>query len=208
MKVKTPLLSGRLVKRYKRFLADVVCDVTGETLTIHCPNSGSMKGVVAPGTRVWFSRSTNVNRKLPYTWEISSEGNVLVGVNTQTPNLLVSDGLKESFFEPFREYPEFVREIRVGTETRIDFLLHATPTHPPCYIEVKNVHMNQNGIAAFPDAVTTRGTKHLETLVKLNKDGSEIDLDNYTEFDYIIDNYGTLDEFIEKIEQLKKRIEK
>ena len=209
MQFDSPLLSGRLIKRYKRFMADVICDQTGKTITIHCPNSGSMKGVVEPGAKVWFSKAKNKNRKLLFTWELSTENDILVGVNTQTPNTLVAEGLTEKFFKPFQEYGDFLREVRIpNTDSRIDFVLKPRSSNVSCYIEVKNVHMNQDGVAAFPDAVTVRGTKHLETLMHLKSQGFRAvmiyivqrnDLDTFTVAESIDPVYArTLRESINK----------
>ncbi len=159
-----------LIKRYKRFLADVSLLETGETLTVHCPNSGRMTGVQTPGTQIWIRNSLNPNRKLTYTWEISQENGQLVGVNTHLPNLLVAEALAAQELDIFTSYTSFKREVACGKNSRIDFLL-TNGQDTPCYLEVKNVHLNLDGKAAFPDAVTARGTKHLLELISLKEQG-------------------------------------
>ncbi len=167
-----PLLKGKLIKRYKRFLADVCLENKEAPVTIHCPNSGSMLGLTKEGTSVWVSTSPNLSRKLPYTWEIGEEEGVLVGVNTQNPNRLVAEGLKQKFFSPFLEYTTFRQEVPTGTNSRLDFVLEKEGK-PPCYLEVKNVHLKKDIYAAFPDSITDRGTKHLEELISLKQQGAQ-----------------------------------
>lgn len=169
MRFLPPLEPAFLIKRYKRFLADVRL-LTGETITIHCPNSGSMKGIQVPGTQIWIRRSPNPNRKFAYTWELSQENGILVGVNTHLPNLLVSEAFTHKELDLFKAYSSFKREVSVGKNSRIDFLLFPEEG-PLCYVEVKNVHLNLDGQAAFPDSVTTRGTKHLLELMTLKAQG-------------------------------------
>ncbi len=170
MRFLPSLESAVLIKRYKRFLADVTLLSTGEKLTIHCPNPGSMIGVQTPGTQIWIRNALNPLRKLAYTWELSQENNCLVGVNTHLPNLLVSEALTHKSLDPFISYTSFKKEVSCGKNSRLDFLL-TNDQDPPCYLEVKNVHLNINGNAAFPDAVTTRGTKHLLELIALKEQG-------------------------------------
>lgn len=166
------LLKGQLIKRYKRFLADVYLENKETPVTIHCPNSGSMLGLTKEGSSVWVSTSTNISRKLPYTWEIGEEENVMVGVNTQNPNRLVAEALQQKFFSPFLEYTTFKQEVPIGKNSRLDFVLQKDGK-PPCYLEVKNVHLKKDTYAAFPDAVTDRGTKHLEELISLKQQGAQ-----------------------------------
>ncbi len=170
MRFILPLTSATVIKRYKRFLADVLLTETNEQVTIHCPNSGSMMGLQMPGTKIWMSRSLNPNRKLAYTWEISEVEDTLVGINTQIPNTLVYEALCHGVLPSLKDYTEVLREVNYGQNSRIDFLLKAENI-PPCYVEVKNVTLNLDGIAAFPDSVTTRGTKHLTELTHMKNQG-------------------------------------
>jgi sugar fermentation stimulation protein A len=170
MRFPTPLIPARLVKRYKRFLADVVLD-TGETLTAHVANPGAMTGLAPPGARVWLSKSADPKRKLPYSWELVEvdfgTGMELVGVNTAHPNPLVAAALAQRAIAEVAGYASVRREVKYGQKSRVDFLLEA-PDRPPCYLEVKNVHlMRQPGLAEFPDAVTSRGARHLDELADM-----------------------------------------
>ncbi len=175
MRFAAPLLPATLVKRYKRFLADVVLP-TGETVTVHCANPGSMIGLAAPGARVWLSRSSNPGRKLAHSWELIEvdlgTGAELVGINTAHPNALAAEALAAGAIPELVGYAAVRREVRYGKGSRVDFLL-AGPHRPACYVEIKNVHlMRQAGLAEFPDAVTRRGTKHLGELGDMVAGGS------------------------------------
>lgn len=170
MRFGSPLIKGTLIKRYKRFLADVYLEGHSKPVTIHCPNSGSMLGLTKEGSSVWASKSLNLKRKLPYTWEIGEEDGVLVGVNTQNPNKIIAEALKEKIFNPFIEYTSFKKEVCVGANSRIDFALEHEG-RISCHIEVKNVHLKRDKQAAFPDAKTVRGVKHLEELISLKHQG-------------------------------------
>jgi sugar fermentation stimulation protein A len=164
-----PLIPGILVKRYKRFLADVRLE-NGETVTAHCPNSGSMKASAEPGRPVYLSRSDNPKRKLAYTWELIHMPGSLVGVNTLLPNRLVHAAIAAGEVEALRGYSNIRREVSIGNHSRIDLMLSGGPM-PPCYVEVKNCTWVQEGIAQFPDAVTQRGKKHMTALRDLTKEG-------------------------------------
>ncbi len=173
MKFPDPLLKGTLVKRYKRFLADVVLD-SGEAVVAHCANSGSMLSVNTPGAEVWVSPARNPERKLRYTWEMIRIGGKLVGINTQHPNLLAAEAVAAGALPELAGYTVVRREVKYGRNSRIDLLLEADG-RPPCYVEVKNVTMRRDltdaGAAEFPDAITARGAKHLDELAAMKAEG-------------------------------------
>jgi sugar fermentation stimulation protein A len=167
MRFPAPLIPATLVKRYKRFLADVTLE-SGETITVHIANPGAMSGLATPGARIWLSKSDSATRKLPHSWELVEvdfgTGPELVGVNTAHPNALVGLALAAGAIPELAGYQTIRREVKYGKNSRVDFLLE-DPARPPCYVEIKNVHlMRQTGLAEFPDAVTARGAKHLEEL--------------------------------------------
>jgi sugar fermentation stimulation protein A len=167
MRFSAPLFQATLVKRYKRFLADVELS-SGETVTVHCANPGSMIGLSSPGARIWLSKSANPKRKLVHSWELIEvdlgTGAELVGINTAHPNALAAEAIAAGLIPELAGYATARREVRYGSHSRIDFLLEAAG-RPPCYLEIKNVHlMRQPGAAEFPDAVTRRGAKHLGEL--------------------------------------------
>jgi sugar fermentation stimulation protein A len=167
MRFPTPLVPGRLIRRYKRFLADVRLD-TGEVITAHCANPGSMMGLNVPDARVWLSRSANAARKLPLSWELAEidfgAGHEIVGINTAHPNALVAEAITAGTIPELSGYSSLRREVAYGKASRVDIVLTAED-RPPCFVEVKNVHlMRRPGLAEFPDSVTARGAKHLEEL--------------------------------------------
>ena len=171
MQFPTPLLKGRLLQRYKRFLADVTLSESGETVTAHCANPGSMFGVAEPGSEVWLSIADNPKRKLKYTWELVRVGRYLVGINSSVANALAAEAIDAGWIGELAGYASLRREVKYGENSRVDLLLEA-PDRPPCYVEVKNVHLKRQsgllaGLAEFPDAVTARGTKHLGELGKV-----------------------------------------
>jgi sugar fermentation stimulation protein A len=168
MQYPQPLVQGRLIRRYKRFLADVVLD-DGEDVTAHCPNTGAMLGCQEPGSRVWLSRSGSASRKYPYTWELVETGcGVLVGIHTGRTNALVAEALAAGVIGELDGYAAVRREVRVaGSGSRLDFRLDDGPG-PPCYLEVKNVTAAVDaGMALFPDAVSTRAARHVADLAAL-----------------------------------------
>ncbi len=171
MRFASPLTRGRLIQRYKRFFADVELD-GGETVTVHCANPGSMLGVAVPGAEVWLSRASNPNRKLALTWELIRIGSSLVGINAMHANPVVAAAIAAGAIAELAGYARARREVRYGKNSRIDILLE-DDARPPCFVEIKNVHLARRPpLAEFPDAVTARGAKHLAELVRVVGDGA------------------------------------
>lgn len=163
------LFKGRLIKRYKRFLADVKLD-SGETVTAHCSNSGRMTGCNQPGQPVYLSYHDNPKRKLKYTWEMIEMPTSMVGVNTLVPNRLVAKALGSGQVPELAGYDRVATEVRVNSSSRLDLKLTGHGL-PDVYVEVKNCTLVVDGCARFPDAPTTRGQKHLNELARLKADG-------------------------------------
>jgi sugar fermentation stimulation protein A len=196
-----PLISGKLIKRYKRFLADIEL-ATGEIITAHCPNTGPMKGVCEPDSLVRVSKSNNPKRKLAYTWETILVDNTWVGVNTGLPNKVIKLALEQKLFPQLATRYDSIRsEVPYGKErkSRVDFLLSKTE-QLDIYLEVKSVTLTQGKIALFPDTVTTRGQKHFLELMALIPDAKPVmlyfinrgDCDRFAPGDLYDPNYGTL----------------
>ena len=175
MKFISPLVPATLIRRYKRFLADVEL-ADGNIITVHVANPGAMTGLQTTGARVWLSKSPSTTRKLPYSWELIEVdfggGAELVGVNTAHPNTIVAEALAQDSIPELAGYASIRREVKYGKSSRIDVLLEHEG-RPPCYVEVKNVHlMRQTDLAEFPDSVTVRGAKHLDEMAAMVSTGA------------------------------------
>ena len=170
MKFKERLLQGTLIKRYKRFFVDI--KYKNKIITGHCPNSGSMMGLLNKGNKVWFSRSNNPSRKLKHTLEIIEVEKKMVGINTLFSNKIVLDALNQKKIKNLIKFNNIKAEVKFSDNTRFDFLI--SNNKKKCFLEVKNVTLSRKKeIAEFPDAVTSRGTKHLNELINAKKKGYE-----------------------------------
>jgi sugar fermentation stimulation protein A len=171
VKFPVELIEGRLLKRYKRFLSDIELS-TGELITAHCPNTGSMKRCQQDSARVWLSKSDNPKRKLAYTWElVEVDEQYLACINTGYPNKLVGEAIANGIVTELVGYAEQKAEVKYGEKSRIDWLLTGDDGRK-CYVEVKNVTLlEEDGLGYFPDAVTDRGRKHLYELAKMVEEG-------------------------------------
>ena len=168
MKFKERLLQGILIKRYKRFFVDI--KYQNKTITAHCPNSGSMLGLLNSGNIVWFSMNDNPKRKLKYTLQMIEVEKKLVGVNTHITNKIFLEAIEGKKIKNLIKFDNIRTEVKFSTNTRFDFLI--SNNKEKCFLEVKNVTLvRNNNIAEFPDAVTSRGIKHLKELVNANKKG-------------------------------------
>lgn len=197
MRFDSELVPGKLIQRYKRFLADVEM-ADGRVVTAHCANPGSMMGVNEPGSNVWLSPSPNPKAKLPFRWEIIEVGGALVGINTSRPNRIVEEAIAGGEIQELSGYGGIRREVKYGENSRIDLLLEEPGA---CYVEVKNVTLRRAGRAEFPDAVTKRGAKHLRELTDVVKSGGRAvmfylaqrdDCDAFGVADDIDPDYGRL----------------
>ncbi len=176
MRFENELQQGTLIKRYKRFLADIKTE-GGELITIYCPNTGSMKNCQEPGSRVWYTKSNNSKRKYACTWELVEVAQKhIVGINTGLANTLVYEAIAADRIEQLRGYQSIRTEVPYGEQrSRIDLLLENpdTKSDPSCFVEVKNVSLGMGeGLGIFPDAVTKRRQKHLQELLHMYRSGS------------------------------------
>lgn len=173
MQFPEPLIRGTLIKRYKRFLSDHRLE-DGSTVTAHCANPGAMLGLTEPGVETWLSPARNPKRKLRHTWElirVAAGESGLVGINTALPNSIVAEAIAAGRVSELGGYASIRREVKYGKNSRIDILLERDGA-PPCYVEVKNVHLRrQANLAEFPDSITARGTKHLRELAAVAEAG-------------------------------------
>ena len=171
MNFENKLISGFLIKRYKRFFVDI--KINNQIVTAHCPNTGSMYGLLKEGNKVWLSKSNNPNRKLKYTLEIIENNNSKVGINTHSSNKIVLNALQNNSIDEFKNISNIKPETKFGTNTRFDFLISSKKSK--IFIEVKNVTLSRRKkIAEFPDAVTTRGLKHINELLKASEKNYKI----------------------------------
>ena len=171
MNFENKLISGLFIKRYKRFFVDI--KIKNQIITAHCPNTGSMYGLLKEGNRVWVSKSKNPNRKLKYTLEIIQDKKSMVGVNTHSTNKIVKHGLQNNLIQEFKDIMTIEPEIRFGLNTRFDFLISFKKSK--AFVEVKNVTLSRKKkVAEFPDAITSRGLKHINELMKASKKGYKI----------------------------------
>ncbi|MCG7200907.1 DNA/RNA nuclease SfsA [Marinobacter pelagius] len=202
MKYSEPLVEGRLIRRYKRFLADIRLP-DGEEVTAHCPNTGSMRGCQPDNARVWLSQSNNPKRKLKYTWElVETRPGVLACVNTARPNAQARHAIESGVVSELAGYGQCRSEVKYGGEkSRIDLLLSGHDHRPDAWVEVKNVTLDENGAGYFPDAVTTRGQKHLRELMGQVEQGergvlffvvNHTGIDEVRPADHIDPTYGRL----------------
>ena len=171
MNFENKLLSGIFIKRYKRFFVDI--KINKKIIVAHCPNTGSMRGMLKEGNKVWLTKSNNPKRKLKYTLQIIEDNEHKVGVNTHLTNKIVLEALEKNLISKFGKDIQIRQEVKFGENTRFDFLV--TKKNYKAFIEVKNVTLSRkSGLAEFPDAVTSRGSKHINELIKASKKGYEI----------------------------------
>lgn len=192
------LVPAKLLRRYKRFLADVELRASAEEITVHCPNPGSMIGLAEPGATIWLRPAKDPKRVLKYSWVITELPTALVCVDTQMANKVVKNALEQSLLLPFQGY-QLIEAEKTFADSRFDFRLTRHQTKPDCLMEVKSVTLAENSIAMFPDAKTERGRKHLNCLVKATKDGwravqffciARTDIQSFCPADHIDALYG------------------
>ncbi len=198
MQLPSPMIKGRLRKRYKRFLADVELE-NGEIVTAHCPNSGSMKNLIEENPTVYISRSDNPKRKLPYTLELIEKEDALVAAYSLKANTVTVEAIRNGVIPELNDYDTIRTEVPYGTGSRIDILLEKE--EQPCYVEVKSVTLLEGETLMFPDAVTTRGQKHLNELITVREAGARAVIffavlhtggTRFTPADHIDPEYGRL----------------
>jgi len=171
MNFEDKIISGQFIKRYKRFFVDV--KINGKIIIAHCPNTGSMYGLLKKNNKVWLTKSNNLNRKLKYTLQIIQDKKSKVGINTHLTNKIVLEALQNNLIKEFDKKIEIKPETKFGLNSRFDFLI--TKNNLKAFIEVKNVTLSRKkGVAEFPDAVTSRGLKHIKELINANKKGYKI----------------------------------
>ncbi len=171
MNFNKTLISGEFIKRYKRFFVDI--KIGNIVITAHCPNTGSMMGLLKKGNKVWLSESNNPKRKLKYSLQIIEDQKSKIGINTHLTNKIVFDALNKGSIKDFKNLDSIKKEVKFGQNTRFDFLL--TKKNKKTFVEVKNVTLSRkNRIAEFPDAITTRGLKHIKELLNAKKKGFEV----------------------------------
>lgn len=174
MRFATPLVPARLLRRYKRFLADVLLD-DGTEAVAHCPNPGAMTGLAEPGTRIWLEPNDDPKKKLKYGWRLVEhpEGH-FTGIDTALPNRALAEALRAGRVPGLEGYEAIRAEVKYGTRSRVDFLLSAPgrPDCPDCYLEIKSVTLSRRpGLAEFPDTTTARGARHMEELAAMARQG-------------------------------------
>ena len=169
IKFSGPLHKGTLVKRYKRFLADVTLE-NGDIVTAHCANTGSMKTCGSPGDTIWLLYNPSPKRKLDWSWEYTETENGYIGINTARPNRIVEDAIQTDRIAELSGYESIKREVKYGTNSKIDLLLES-PDRAKCYVEIKNVTLQGQDCILFPDAKTDRGLRHLRELQLIKNEG-------------------------------------
>lgn len=205
MQFDPPLLTATLIKRYKRFLADVRLE-DGRIITVHCPNTGTMLSCSTPGSPVCLSVSDNPKRKYPHTLEMVKDNDTWVGVNTSRTNTLVVEAVRKGLVPELSPFEDIRTEVKTSAGSRLDLMI--TRGREKTYVEIKNCSLAQNGCAMFPDAKTERGTKHLNELIRLKKEGHKtcifflvqrMDADRFSPASHIDPLYGkTLEEALKE----------